>query len=241
MVRKYCKYRLVILIICLVTSLVINAQQQNNPVKIVGQMKDVMWQGQLSGNIDLDTITDKTNLYGLGPVEYLSGEILILNGKSYKSTVTSDSTMLVEETYQVKAPFFGYTNIPKWTEQLLPDNIQTIHQLERYLDTQTKNANRPFMFKLSGMVEKATIHIVNLPKGAKVRTPEDAHQGQKNYTLNNKQTDIVGFFSTTHQAIFTHHDTFLHMHLISADRKFMGHLDGVLIKAGTMKLYLPEQ
>jgi len=97
------------------------------------------------------------------------------------------------------------------------------------------------MFKLSGMVEKATIHIVNLPKGTKVRSPEDAHQGQKNYTIKNEQTDIVGFFSTTHQAIFTHHDTFLHMHLISADRKFMGHLDEVLFKASTMKLFLPEQ
>jgi len=222
-------------------STAVHAQQQNNPVKIVGQMKDVMWQGQLYGNIDLDTITDKTNLYGLGPVEYLSGEILILNGKSYKSTVASDATMLVEETYQIKAPFFGYANISKWTERLLPDSIQTIHQLEIYLDTQTKNANRPFMFKLSGMVEKASIHIVNLPKGSKVRSPEDAHQGQQNYTIKNEQTDIVGFFSTTHQAIFTHHDTFLHMHLITADRRSMGHLDEVLFQSGTMKLFLPAE
>jgi len=58
-------------------------------------MKDVMWKGQLQGIINLDTITNKTNLYGLGPVEYLTGEILVIDGKSYKSTVASDTTMQV--------------------------------------------------------------------------------------------------------------------------------------------------
>jgi acetolactate decarboxylase len=225
----------------LLTSCVSNAQNTSNEVKIVGQMKDVMWKGQLYGNIKLDTITNKTNLYGLGPVEYLSGEILIFDGKSYKSTVTSDTTMKVEETYDIKAPFFGYANISKWTEQSLPDSIQTIQQLETYLDKVTNNSPRPFMFRLSGTVEQATIHIVNLPKGSKVSSPYEAHKGQKNYELKNEQSEIIGFFSTEHKAIFTHHDTFLHMHLVTADRQKMGHLDKVLFKKGTMKLYLPTE
>jgi len=223
------------------TSCSSKAQQTTNGVKIVGEMKNVMWKGQLYGNIKLDTITNKTNLYGLGPVEYLSGEILIIDGKSYISTVVFDTTMKVEETYNINAPFFGHANISKWTEQVLPDSIQTIQQLETYLDKVTKNSPRPFMFKLSGTVEQATIHIVNLPKGSKVSSPDEAHKGQKNYELKNEQSEIIGFFSTEHKAIFTHHDTFLHMHLITADRQKMGHLDEVLFKKGTMKLYLPTE
>lgn len=222
-------------------SCISKAQQTTNEVKIVGEMKNVMWKGQLYGNINLDTIANKTNLYGLGPVEYLTGEILIIDGKSYKSTVISDSTMKVEETYDIKAPFFGYANIAKWTERTLPDNIQTIQQLEQYLDKETKSLSRPFMFKLSGTVEEATIHIVNLPKGSKVSSPDEAHKGQQNYELKNEQSEIVGFFSTEHKAIFTHHDTFLHMHLITSDKQKMGHLDKVLLKKGTMKLYLPKE
>lgn len=217
------------------------AQQTTNEVKIVGQMKNVMWKGQLYGNINLDTIANKTNLYGLGPVEYLAGEILIIDGKSYESAAVSDSTMKVEETYDIKAPFFGYANISKWTEQTLPDSIQTIQQLETYLDKVSKNSSRPFMFKLTGTVEQATIHIVNLPKGSKVSSPDEAHKGQKNYELQNEQADIIGFFSTEHKAIFTHHDTFLHMHLMTTDKQKMGHLDKVLFKKGTMKLYLPTE
>lgn len=229
------------LTILTLTSCSSKAQQTTNGVKIIGEMKNVMWKGQLYGNIKLDTITNKTNLYGLGPVEYLSGEILIIDGKSYISTVVFDTTMKVEETYNINAPFFGYANISKWTEQVLPDSIQTIQQLETYLDKVTKNSPRPFMFKLSGTVEQATIHIVNLPKGSKVSSPDEAHKGQKNYELKNEQSEIIGFFSTEHKAIFTHHDTFLHMHLITADRQKMGHLDEVLFKKGTMKLYLPTE
>lgn len=229
------------LTILTLTNCTTKAQQPTNSVKIVGEMKNVMWKGQLYGNINLDTIANKTNLYGLGPLEYLSGEILIIDGKSYKSTVTTDTTMKVEETYNIKAPFFGYANISKWTEQTLPDSIQTIQQLEIYLDKVTKNSPRPFIFKLTGTVEQATLHIVNLPKGSKVSSPDEAHKGQKNYELQNEQADIIGFFSTQHKAIFTHHDTFLHMHLMTTDKQKMGHLDEVLFKKGTMKLYLPTE
>lgn len=216
-------------------------QQTTNKVRIVGEMINVMWRGQLYGNINLDTIANKRNLYGLGPVEYLAGEILIINSKSYESTVVADTAMKVEETYKIKAPFFGYANITKWAEQTLSDSIQTIQQLEQYLDKITKSSSRPFIFKISGIVEQATIHIVNLPKGSKVSSPGDAHKGQVNYNLENEQSEIVGFFSTEHQAIFTHHDTYLHMHLITIDRRKMGHLDEVLFKKGTVKLYLPTE
>lgn len=217
------------------------AQQTSGDVKIVGEMKNVMWKGQLSGSLNLDTLTNKTHLYGLGPVEYLRGEILIVDGKSYKSTVVSGKTMKVEEIYDLKAPFFAYAVISKWTEHELPDSVQSIPQLETYLVQTTKNAPRPFMFKLTGTVEQATIHVVNLPEGSKVSSPDEAHEGQKNYDLKNEQSEIIGFFSTEHKAIFTHHDTFLHMHLITKDRLKMGHLDKVVFKKGMVKLYLPAE
>lgn len=217
------------------------AQPGTNKVNIVGAMKNVMRKGQLEGNINLDTIANKTHLYGLGPVEYLAGEILIIDGKSYRSTVASDTTMNVEETYRIKAPFFGYANIPGWTEHPLPDSIQTGKQLETYLDKLTKSAARPFLFKLRGTVQEASIHVLNLPKGSKVSAPEQARVGQRSYTLKEKQAEVIGFFSTAHQTIFTHHDTYLHMHLITVDRKQMGHLDEVRFATGTMKLYLPKE
>ncbi len=192
------------------------AQQNDSAVKVVGAMNNVMWKGQLYGTIALDTISGKQHLYGLGPVEYLSGELLVMDGRAYKSTVLTDSSMKVEETFEAKAPFFVYAHVENWKEQILPDSIRSIPQLENFLDQITRNSVRPFAFRLSGTIEDASIHIVNLPKGATVRSPLEAHQGLTSFRLSKREADIIGFFSTAHQAVFTHHDSFVHMHLINS-------------------------
>lgn len=215
------------------------AQVSESKVHLVGEMRDVMWKGELFGKIDLDTIHHRSNLYGLGPVEYLQGEILIIDGKSYKSTVVSDTEMQVEETFQIKAPFFGYTHVSNWDELNLPDSVKTAQQLELLIARLIQANQGAFFFKLKGIVDMADIHIVNLPEGSQVSSPDEAHKGQVNYLLEKEEVDIIGFFSTKHKSIFTHHDTYLHMHLITGDRKKMGHLDRVIFKSGSMKLFLP--
>ena len=216
-----------------------HAQQAADEVTVVGEMRNVMWKGELEGTIRLDTISQRADLYGLGPVEFLSGEILILDGVAYKSTVDTDSTMTVEQTYEMAAPFFGYANVGSWSARPLPDSVLTLGQLELYLNGITQSSPRPFLFRLSGTVEEATIHVVNLPEGSEVRSPAQAHVGQRDYQLRGEPAEMLGFFSTDHKAIFTHHDTYLHVHLITSDRRQMGHLDAVRFQKGTMTLYLP--
>lgn len=208
-------------------------------VQIAGAMKNVMWKGELGSSIDLDTILTKEGLYGLGPTSYLTGELLINNGKSYVSTVLSDSTMLVEESYDVSAPFLVYTNATAWKEIAIPAGVKGIQELETFIDQKSADQKRPFAFKLSGKVSGATIHVQNLPKGTKVSSPAEAHQGQISYDLKDEEAEIIGFFSTEHQGIFTHHDSYMHMHLITADERKMGHLDKLEIEE--MTLFLPEK
>jgi len=215
--------------------------ETQSTVQVVGAMKNVMWKGELTGTISLDTIKNKNGLYGLGPIEYLTGELLIINGKSYVSKVITDSTMVVEENYQVKAPFLVYSNQIDWDVENLPSDIKTIKELEEFINKESIDFKRPFVFKLKGQVDNAVIHIQNLPQGTKVSSPEEAHQGQTNYTLENSEVEIVGFFSTEHKGVFTHHDSNVHMHLITTDRKKMGHLDKVLFGNGNIKLYLPQK
>ena len=217
-----------------------STQNPTSDVKIVGAMKNVMWKGELAAVIHLDTIKNKIGLYGLGPIDYLRGELMIVDGKSYVSRVLSDSTMKLEETFDVQAPFFVYANNSNWTEEILGDDINGIKDLENYISEATKNKNRPFVFKLTGRIDEATIHIQNLAEGSTVSSPEEAHRGQVNYHLGKSEVEIVGFFSTAHQGIFTHHDSYLHMHLITSDKMQMGHLDEVLFTKGEMKLFLPE-
>lgn len=215
---------------------------QNQDIRIVGAMKNVMREGKLYGMIQLDTIAEKTHLYGLGPVEGLKGEIMIFDGKSYVAQYESDTSAKIFQTYSLKAPFFGYTHIAKWKEHSLPKSVINIKDLDAFLNAHTKKSQQPFFFKMEGEIETATVHIMALPDGVEVTSPQVAHEkGQKKYVLPPQKVTLLGFFSTEHQTIFTHHSTFTHIHLLSADEKMMGHLDDVHFKKGGMKLYLPQK
>ena len=230
-----------VLIICLLVfglDLGLFAQTTYPGVEAVGAMKNVKWKGELQGIIRLDTIEQKKGLYGLGPQSYLTGELLISDGITYLSQVTSDSTMQVIETSAVDAPFFVYGNVLEWKVTTLPSSVTNIKSLEQYIDSQTKKYKRPFAFKLSGKIAEAQVHIQNLPPGTKVSSPKDAHTGQVQYLLQDEEVEIIGFFSTEHQGVFTHHDTYLHMHLITKDKQKMGHVDWFSLTGG-MQLFLP--
>lgn len=237
------KYKYTILLLLLVlfyenTKLFAQIQTENTLVKNVGAMKNVMWKGELGGVINIDTTSSKKHLYGLGPVEYLAGEIVINDGVCYKSSVVNDTTMKVERTFDVKAPFFVYANVESWKEHTIPDSVSTVLQLERFLNDITKEKTSPFVFKISTIVKYAKIHIVNLPKGKTVSNPKEGHEGQIDFKIKNEKVDIIGFYSTKHQGIYTHHDTFLHMHLITEDYKKMGHIDEFLLDNSLHKLFI---
>lgn len=231
-----------VLMSILITNCVEDNQTLGNQVyddlKIVSAMKNVMWKGELGAAINLDTISNKKGLYGIGPETYLTGELLINDGKSYVSKVLSDSTMIVQKTFDTAAPFFVYANVNDWEIIDLPKEIKNIKDVELLIDQKTKDRKRPFAFKLIGKVESAIIHIQNLPPGTAVSSPAEAHQGQVNYSLGSEDVEIIGFFSTEHQAVFTHHDTYVHLHLMTKDESKMGHLDEVVFDE--MKLYLPK-
>ena len=207
--------------------------------KITGAMRNVMWKGELAGLIQIDTISNKKGLYGLGPLEYLQGEILILDGITYVSKVKEIKSMEVFVTENVKAPFFGYDNIHEWKEISLSKQVKDLKSLEKFIDQYNKSNDLPFFFKLEGKIKDANIHIVNLPAGSVVKSPDDAHQGQVNYQLKDKLVTLIGFFSHKHKAVFTHHDTFMHIHLITQDKDMMGHLEEITFLAKDFKLFIP--
>ena len=202
---------------------------------VVGAMKNVMWKGELEGLIQMDSLSRK-GIYGMGPVEFLKGELIIWDGTVFQSSVVNAEKMNVSQATAVRAPFFAYDYVKEWKEVKLPDDIKNLKGLESFLDKTFSNSQFPFFFKVEGLIDSANIHIVNLPNGKVVRSPDDAHQGQINYPIKNRNVSVLGFFSRNHKAIFTHHDTFIHTHLITKERDMMGHLEEIYFSTGRVRL-----
>ena len=73
---------------------------------------DVAW--RLEGKIATDSLNNNT-AYGIGPIEYLKGEILLFEGQTYVSKVIDSLQHKVEQTTSSRAPFFVAHN--KWSKR----------------------------------------------------------------------------------------------------------------------------
>jgi acetolactate decarboxylase len=198
-----------------------------------------MMEGRLGPALRLDTLADRDGLYGLGPADQLTGEVTIYDGKCYVSRVGPDGELLTEERYAVGPPFFVYTHQRSWNEYTLPATVRNLDQLEHYIDEVSIGTPRPFAFRLVGPAEGARVHVMNVPVGFIPESPGQAHRYQQSYELTEREVDVIGFFSTSHQGVFTHHDSYVHLHLLTRDRQMMGHLDALRPGEG-MKLFLSE-
>ena len=54
----------------------------SSSIKVVGQMRDVMWKGDLKVKFQQIRL-NHSNAYGLGPIEYLKGEVLLFEGLTF--------------------------------------------------------------------------------------------------------------------------------------------------------------
>ena len=194
-----------------------------NEVVVTSKMSDVMWKGELSVKIDTESLTNE-NTYGIGPIEYLRGEILVFDGETYISYVNENEELQVEKKL-AKAPFFVHKVAENFEEFNTPKSVINLKSLEEFIDKKYKNLNTPFMFIAEGTWDMMDVHSVNLNEGKSVSNPRQAHEGMKNFIYQDIEGYIVGFFSRKHQTIFTHHDTFIHCHFISKDKSVMGHVD----------------
>ena len=214
------------LILLLFIPLIISSSDDEdiNNVKIVGRMSDVMWQGKLDGIISTDTISSK-GTYGLGPLKNLRGEVLIFDGDTFISGINEVDELYVKKVKGAESPFFVYVNESDVKENPLSSNVYNLSSLENFLDNKFEKVSIPFVFILKGNWKNINIHSIDLPIGSVVTSPKEAHEGLKNFTYENIEGYLVGFFSRKHQTIFTHHDTFIHCHFISNDENIMGHVD----------------
>ena len=101
-----------------------------------GALKNLMHKGDLSAKISLSEISEINYLYALGAVEELKGEILVLNGNVFISSVTTrDSlkTMLIDTTFNKKASLLVYASVKEWKLINIPNTIITYEDFEIFV------------------------------------------------------------------------------------------------------------
>ncbi len=234
-------------VVILVSGLYLPVLSQTvNKVFYAGAMMKVR-QGDLSAAVMLDTLPQE-NLFAIGPVENLRGEILVWDGKPFKAAMMDDK----KQPYVEKAPaglkaiFLVYANVPAWDTIEIKEPVASMQALETIIGKMAHahgtDTSQAFPFLLYGKVAKGLGHIQFLDTTITKITPTVGDDAKVLLPFENQKAQFVGFYSHHHKRVFTHHDTFIHIHYRLYTKYHAGHLDEVAFVAGeTIRLLLPKK
>jgi acetolactate decarboxylase len=237
------KYVIILLIAISTLSCRVDNKKANKfKVEYKGALKNMMHKGDISTKADLKAFENTEHFYALGATENLKGEIQIFNSKPF-NTMVVDSNLVFDSSFNKKATLLVYASINKWKSINIPNNVVTYEQLESYIEETAKEnkikTDEPFPFLIEGTSKSFDWHVINWKDGDTEHSHEKHISSGLHGTLTNREVEMLGFYSNSHHAIFTHHTTNMHIHIKTVDNKIAGHVDG-LILGKRMILKLPE-
>ncbi len=241
---KIMKYIIILLTVISITSCVTDNKEESIEFKVEfkGALKNMMHEGDISAKADLKDYENTEHFYALGALENLKGEIQIFDSKSF-NTMVVDSILTFNNSFNKKATLLVYASVNKWKSFDIPDNVVSYEHLENYIGQTAKenqiNIDEPFPFLLEGTPTSFDWHVINWKDGDTEHSHEKHISSGLHGTINKRQVTMLGFYSDSHHAIFTHHTTNMHIHVKTVDNKIAGHVDGLTLGKG-MILKLPD-
>jgi hypothetical protein len=82
----------------------------------IGGMRDAIMIGRREATLDLRTLKEQSHLYGVGPIEGLTGEVTIADSRPSLARVGPDHRVHVTENFEAGAPFFVGAEVPAWRD-----------------------------------------------------------------------------------------------------------------------------
>jgi len=243
------------LVLCFVVYLYAGEEPiKDGLVEYIGAQKRMFETGKAEGVLHLKFFEGKNNLYAVGPVALLDGEITLLNSKAYVSKVRGND-YYVDNTLSHEALFLVWSQVPRWKDVSVPESITNYVQLQKFIKDQAgysgMDVSKPIPFMLIGTPVEIVWHINCDKTDGKPITRKLFAKSKVIYTLKNEPVDIIGFYSERHNGIFisqyapaikpeSGEKNAVHMHFVSRTTKATGHIDNIIL-GKNMVLRLPEK
>ncbi|MDO4667465.1 MAG: acetolactate decarboxylase [Streptococcus sp.] len=191
--------------------------------------------GLYDGSMTIGELLQYGNL-GLGTLDSIDGELIILDGKAYQAKGTGDKLEVVELSDDVTVPYAAV--VPHQAEVVFRqrfemDDKELAKRIESYYDGE----NLFRSIKIHG--DFAHMHVRMIPRSTTERKFAEVAVNQPEYSRDNVSGTIVGIWTPE---IF--HGVSLagyHLHFVSDDLTFGGHVMDFIIKEGVIELGAIDQ
>jgi hypothetical protein len=129
----------------------------------LGSQRQTIMTGDRAAHLNLLTLKGRPHLYGIGPIQGLTGEVTIADSRPSLARVGDDHLVHVTESYEAGVPFFVWAEVSAWQTKELPEDVGTYPELEKFVGEAgaTAGLTQAFPFVLTGRPELIDFHIVN--------------------------------------------------------------------------------
>jgi acetolactate decarboxylase len=212
-----------------------NAADSSPPAEVThfGSVHAVM-QGEWAPVVSLSEGLRSGTAYGLGALSDLRGEFVAMPGEIWLSHATSTATPDVQRVTasDESAALLVSTNVTAFRKAPIAADVASadvearVAELARQMGV---NVSKPFPFLIEGRLTELHWHVVDGTRVAAGTRPDES--AQKRVAAAAEGT-IVGFYSESHEGVFTMMGQRTHMHVILRDGSVSGHVESLEIPAG---------
>ena len=213
---------------------------------VYGALREIMHMGRTDRRVDLAPMIGQAGICGLGALEGLSGEVTIWDGQLWLARPDGQGGAVATQPQVTSsgATLLVAAEVVRWQERTITRTVP-FDQLDAFIEREARaadvNVAEAFPFRIEGSQPRLDWHVID---GSKILPDAHGHEAHIRTAARGSPagaaTKILGFYSPKHHAIFTHHDTSTHAHVISSAPVVTGHIDHVVIQEGS-RLFLPAR
>ena len=173
---------------------------------------------------------------GIGTLDSIDGELIVLDGKAYQAKGSGDTPEVVEVSDDVTVPYAAV--VPHQAEVIFRQRFEmTDAELEKRIESYYDGENLFRSIKIHG--DFAHMHVRMIPKSTSEKKFAEVAVSQPEYHADNVSGTIVGFW--TPEIFHGVSVAGYHLHFISDDHTFGGHVLDFVIKEGIVELGAVDQ
>lgn len=196
-------------------------------VTSVGSIRETVLGGDLTARLDLRSLIQRPDLYGIGPLDRLTGEVTILDGLASVATVR-DGQVVVTTDLGGSVPFFVWAYVPYWLDVAVPPTVEGVDGMASFIVHIAAelgiDVSQAFPFLLDGAPEWIEFHIVDNTDD-EPHTPELHEKIKARFQLEDRAMRMIGFYSEHDRGVFVPPGSPVHIHFSTEDGTSSGHLE----------------
>ncbi len=209
-----------------------------------GKMHEVIGQKKHHGRVELANVARSRNVYAVGAIEGLSGEVTLVDSQVVATQVNNAGEISTAGKPGLQATLLIGRSVAQWKEFTVESDVapgEFDAYLARIAEENSVDLSKPAMFTIEGEFSDCCFHVINgaCPVHAELHGVEMA-DGVKPYKTTQARIrgKLVGVYARNAAGVITHPGTSTHTHIVfhrgDGPVQLTAHVEATGIVAGSV-------